>query len=251
MKKENLVEFIQKYYLGGTLTKDSSNDWNPVPINVENGTAKVTVRSTDKSVLAVIDQDLELPDGEFVVGNTKQFLSMLSAFGTDINLEFQKVKQDYVNVLKLSDSDISATFALADPQQIEERASLKGLPEMHINFTLKKDFVQNFSKAKKALSDAPMFAVIPNNFDNTAEFIVNYEPGKNVNSIKVLVTDVEIIEEFSPLYFSCNNFVAILTENTDYREASISISLQGVMAVKFTGEDYTANYYLKSFEINE
>ena len=77
MRKENLQEFIQKYYLGGTLTKESGQDWLPVPITVENNIAKVSIRSGDKSVLAVVDYNLELPDGELVIGNTKQFRNHL------------------------------------------------------------------------------------------------------------------------------------------------------------------------------
>jgi hypothetical protein len=250
MKKQDLQEFIQKYYLGGTLTKESGQDWLPVPISVENNIAKVSIRSGDKSVLAVVDCNLELPDGEFVIGNTKQFLSILGAFGSTVDVKLKKVGQDYVNVLTFSDNQIDATVALADPAQVEERFQLKASPTVDVEFPLKKDFIQSFVKARKALSDAAMFAVIPNNFDNSVDFVVNYNPKSNVNNIKVKSENCIVNEEFEPLYFSCSNVVAILAENPDYREAKMTFSSQGLMTIEFQGEDFEAKYYLKSFEIN-
>ena len=250
MKKADLQEFIQKYYLGGTLTKESGQDWLPVPIAVENNIAKVSIRSGDKSVLAVVDYNLELPDGEFVIGNTKQFLSILGAFGQDVEVKLKKVGQSYVNVLTVSDNQIDATVALADPAQVDERFQLKASPTVDVEFPLKKDFVQSFVKARKALSDATMFAVIPNNFDNSVDFVVNYNPKSNVNNIKVKSENCTVTEEFEPLYFSCSNVVAILSENPEYREAKMTFSSQGLMTIEFQGEDFEAKYYLKSFEIN-
>ena len=251
MKKEDLQEFIQKYYLGGTLTKESRDgDWLPVPITVENNVAKISIRSGDKSVLAVVDYNLELPDGEFVIGNTKQFLSILGAFGQDIEVKLKKVGRDYVNVLTFSDNQIDATVALADPAQVEERFQLKASPNVDVEFLLKKDFVQNFVKARRSLSDAVMFAVIPNNFDNSVDFVINYNPKSNVNNIKVKSGNCIVNEEFDPMYFSCSNVVAILAENTEYREAKMTVSSQGLMTIEFKGEDYEAKYYLKSYEIN-
>jgi hypothetical protein len=250
MRKENLQEFIQKYYLGGTLTKESGQDWLPVPITVENNIAKVSIRSGDKSVLAVVDYNLELPDGELVIGNTKQFLSILGAFGQDIEVQLRKVGQNYVNVLTIIDPQINATVALADPSQVDERFELKATPTVDAEFTLKKEFVSSFVKARKALSDATMFAVLPNVYDKTVEFIVNYNPKSNVNNIRVQTDNCTVNTDFDPLYFSCSNVVAILAENPQYLEAKMTFSTQGLMTIEFKGEDYEAKYYLKSYEIN-
>lgn len=251
MKKQDLVDLIQKYYLGGTLTKESRDgDWLSVPISIDTNNAAVSIRSGDKSVLTVIDYNLDLPDGEFVIGNTKQFLSVLNAFGPDVDIKLKMVGQNYVNVLTISDGQMDATIALADPSQVEERYQLKANPTVDVELPLKKDFVTNFIKARKALPDATMFAVFPNELDNSVDFTVNYNPKSNVNNIKVKAENAKITTEFDPLYFSCSNVVAILSENSEYREAKMTFSSQGLMTIEFFGEDYTAKYYLKSYEVN-
>ena len=250
MKKENLQQFIQKYYLGGTLTKESGQDWLPVPITVENNIAKVSIRSGDKSVLAVVDYNLELPDGEFVIGNTKQFLSMLGAFGQDIEVQLKKSGQQYVNVLALSDNVIDASVALADPDQVEERFQLKASPDIDVEFSLKREFIQSFVKSRKALASSNMFAVIPFSLDKTVDFVINYNPKSNVDNIKVRAENCTIHNDMEPLYFSCSNVVAIFAENPEYREAKMTFSTQGLMTIEFKGEDYEAKYYLKAYEIN-
>lgn len=251
MKKQDLQEFIQKYYLNGIVTKDSKTaDWLPVPIVVENNIAKVSIRSGDKSVLAVVDYNLEFPDGEFVIGNTKHFLSMLGAFDQDIDIQLKKVGQNYVNVLTISDQQLNATVALADPSQVEERFELKVKPQVDIEIHLKKEFISSFVKARKALSDATMFTIIPFSLDNSVDFVINYNPTSNVNNISVRANNCTVFNDIEPLYFSCSNVVAILAENTEYREAKMTFSSQGLMTIEFKGEDYESKYYLKSYEIN-
>ena len=143
---------------------------------------------------------------------------------------------------------VSATVALADPSQIEERVSLKSEPFLDVTFPLKKEFVERFTKAKKALGDATMFAVIPDDMKNEIDFIVNHSPDNNVNTIKVIATGATITTEFEPLYFNVANAVAVFQENTEYREATVGFSAHGLMVVHFKGEDYEAKYYLKSYK---
>lgn len=249
MKKQNLVDFISRFYLQGNLTKDSSGDWYPVVINVESGIAKVSVRTSDLAVLCQVDQNVEMPDGEFVVGNIKQLISMLGAFGTDVNLELKKVRQDYFNVMMLKDPSLEATIALADPVTVEDRPSLKSTPPTELTFDLKKTFIEKFVKAKKALNDAQYFAVFPDSMNSSVDFIVNYNQDQNTNNIKVNQTEVKLTDEFDPIFFNCNNFTAILQENSDFLTATISVSSKGLMIVSFKGEDWEGNYYLKSYQM--
>lgn len=249
MKKENIIDFINRFYLQGVLTKDSSGDWYPVEIVVQDNVAKVSVKTSDTSVLCVVDQNLELPDGTFVLGNVKQFLSMVQAFGTELNLELKMDRQSYNNIMRLKDDNLEATVALADPQVIENRPNLNKTPDPDLTFTLKKDFIERFIKAKKALNDSKYFAVFPDNMTNTVDFIVNYSQDQNTNNIKVTNKEVEIINEFEPLFFDANNFTAILQENSDFRTGQVSVSSKGLMAMNFKGEDWESNYYLKAYQL--
>lgn len=248
MKKENLVDFISKFYLQGVLTKDSSGDWYPVEVVVLDKVAKVTVKTSDTSVLCVVDRNLELEDGTFVIGNVKQFLSMVQAFGQDLNVELKMDRQSYNNIMRLKDDSLEATVALADPQVIENRPNLNKTPDPDIEFSLKKDFIERFIKAKKALNDSKFFAVFPDSMNNLVEFIINYSLDQNTNNIKVTNKEVTITNEFEPLFFDANNFTAILQENSDFRSGTISVSNKGLMIMNFKGEDWESNYYLKAYQ---
>lgn len=246
MKKSDLQEFIGKWYLGGMLSA-SEKSFFPTPITVTNNKAKVTLRSADKSVLVDVDSNLEMEDGEFIIGDTKEFLTILSAFGDTLNVKAKKLHQDYFNMLELSDSDIHAKFALADPLQIENRPQLKSIPDTDVEIKINKAFVDKFIKARKAIPSATVFAVLPDSFGKKVEFIVNHSQNQNVNSITVPVTgDVIITNEFEPMYFDCNYVSAILQENTGYRFATLAVSTQQMMVITFVGEDYEAKYYLKA-----
>lgn len=247
MKKENLVDFINRFYLQGALTKDSSGDWCPVEITVQDGVAKVIIKA-DISLLCVIDQNLDMPDGTFVIGNVKQFLSMVQAFGQNLNVELKMDRQSYNNIMRLKDENLEATVALADPQVIENRPKLNSTPDPDLSFDLKKDFIERFIKAKKAINDAKYFAVFPDDMSNSVDFIVNYSQDQNTNNIKVTNKEVTINNEFEPLYFDTNNFTAILQENSDFRTGTIGVSSKGLMYINFKGEDWESNYYVKAYQ---
>lgn len=244
MKKTDFQEFINKYYLGGILNSD--NTYLPVPINIENKIAKVILRSTDKTTLVSIDMNLDIPDGEIIIGDTAELLSILNAFGSDIEVKPKQIQQKYFNQLHIADNDISAKVALADPIGVTERAQLKGTPESDCTIKLNKDFVEKFLKAKRALNKSTIFAVIPNTFANKLDFVINYSQDQNVNSITVPFENVEIKTDFEPLFFNLSTFAAILSENTEYREAVIEFSNVGMVVFKFKGEDYDCLYAMKS-----
>lgn len=245
MKKSDLQEFIGKWHLNGILAS-ADKSFFPIPVTVEDNKAKVIIRSADKSVLVDVDSNLEMQSGEFIIGDTKEFLTIISAFGDNIEITPKKMHQNYFNMLELSDNDIHAKFALADPLQIESRPQLNFVPEIDAEIPITKAFTDKFIKARKAIPSAAIFAVIPDTLTKKVDFVINFSENQNINSITVPVPNIEVSNEFEPLIFDCNYVAAILQENTEYRTATISVSSQQMMIIKFSGEDYDANYYLKA-----
>lgn len=249
MKKENLVEFINRFYLQGNLTKDSSGDWFPVKFKTNGKVTQVLIKTSDKSVLIDVDANLDLPDGEFIIGNVKQLLSVLGAFGNEIELSLKQDRQSFNNIMFLKDPNLEATIALADPSTIEDETGLKSTPDCELDFELKKEFIERFIRAKKAMNDALYFAIFPDDMNGSVDFIINYSQDTNTNNIKVTNKEINLSQEFEPLLFNCNNFTAILQENSDFRSAKISVSGKGLMIANFKGEDWESNYYLKAFQL--
>lgn len=246
MNKNDLKEFIDKYYLGGTIF-DSANSYFAVPIEVTDDRLKTTIRSSDKSVLASVDYNLKFMDGagEIVIGDTKEFLSFLSAFSDDIDIKPKKVGQDYFNQLEISDDLISAKFALADPIQIETRHSLKYAPETDITVPIKKDWVDRFVKAKKAISTTNVFTIIPGLDNKSVDLVVNYSATRNVNSITVKCEANPFEKNIEPLTFNATHIATILQVNSGFRSGLMKLSGEGLMIIEFTHEDCDVTYYVK------
>lgn len=245
MRKSDLNDFINKYYLGGILNSDGS--YFPIPIQIQDKVAKVILKSTDGSTLVSVDMNMDIPDSEIIISDTPELLAVLNAFEDEIEVQPKKVQQKYYNQLQITDSVINAKFALADPVGVIDRPQLKGTPESDCIIQLNKEFVDKFLKAKRALNKSTVFAIIPDKYTNQLDFVINYSQDHNVNSITVpFTTNVEFKNDFEPLFFNVNTFAAILNENTEYRNATIEISSIGMMVLKFKGEDYDCIYALKS-----
>ncbi len=246
MRKSDFQEFINKYYLGGISNLDGT--FFPVPIQIQDKVANVILKLSDGSTLISVDMNMDIPDGEIIISDTPELSAVLNAFGPDIEVQPKKVQQYYFNQLHITDNEISAKFALADPVGVTERAKIKGIPQSDCSFKLTKDFTDKFLKAKRALTKSTIFAVIPDTFKNKLDFIINYSQDQNVNSITVPCENVEIKTDFEPLFFNVNVFAAILSANTEYREATVDFSGNGFAVLKFKGEDYDSLYMMVSLK---
>lgn len=248
MKKENLTDLINRFYLSGQLTKESG-DWYPVEINIVDGIAKVSIQTTDNTTLISTDQNVDgLADGSFTVGNIKQLLSMLSVFEPEVDIQFLKKGQKYNNIMVINDKKMEAKIALADPQIVTSTRKLNQLPEFELTFALNREFIEKIGKAKKAISDAKFIAVIPDSLTKSVDFILNYSL-ENTNNIRITQTDVELDNEFDPLFFDASILATIMNINTGFRAASISIASAGLMVIQFNGEDWESKYYLKAYQM--
>ncbi len=248
MKKENLTDLINRFYLSGQLTKESG-DWYPVELAIVDGIAKVSIQTTDNTTLISTDQNVDgMEDGSFTVGNIKQLLSMLSVFEPEVDIQFQKKGQKYNNIMVINDKKMEAKIALADPQIVTSTRKLNQLPEFNLTFALNREFIEKVGKAKKAISDAKFIAVIPDSLTKSVDFILNYSL-ENTNNIRITQSDVELVNEFDPLFFDASILATIMNINTDFRAASISIASAGLMVIQFNGEDWESKYYLKAYQM--
>ena len=242
MQKNDLKNLIERYWLAGYLTKDSSSDWQPTLLKFQNNIASVETITGDRSTLITVNQNIEFEDCEIAIGNTKQFLSILNSFGSEITL---KVKPNSVSI---SDNDLEATIALADQSSLPEPVKLKVEPSADVVMVLNRDFIDRFNRAKKALSDSTLFAIFPDTFSNQLDFVINYHEDQNINNIKVIgaAKDVTINDEFDILYFNSNTLVSIFAEHDEYRNATLKLSKDGLMTLNFVGEDFESTYHIKA-----
>lgn len=233
MKKTELVNFINRYYLAGATTsvKWKSNE----------GAVMTDFITDDQNVIGTVKANLDLGNNELGVYATPILTKMLSAVGDDINVKVNTIDTKSVSI-DIDDSDVDMKFMLADLSVIRQVPELKQLPDFNTKLTLSNDFNAKFIKAKNAIPDAENFGVACKNGE--AEIIMNHS-SINTNRIKFKVhCDNENCDDMSTVCFSSNLFKEILQANKDAEFATLEISPAGLARAIFTAASYTSTYYL-------
>mgnify|MGYP003353117869 CR=1 FL=1 len=97
MKKSNLLNFVNKYFLAGNCES--------VKLSVANNKLKTNFITADQTVIGTVEyNDFVNEDVEFGVYTTGQLLKLLSALEDDIDLTFNKADNKLYS-LTLSDDN--------------------------------------------------------------------------------------------------------------------------------------------------
>lgn len=232
MEKQRLNRFVQKYTLGGLI---ESVKWES-----ENKSLHTSFISDDKSVLGNVEMsDFDFDSTEFGVYDTTKLKNMLSVLGNDVDFEISSANNKSVS-LKFNDKSTAINYMLADLSVIPNVPDLKQLPDFDITIKLDDTFINKFIKAKSALADENNFAFITKNGKST---IVIGHSNINTNKISIDV-DATTSGDVSPMYFSATYLKEILIANKDAKDATLSISTQGLAHIQFEIDEYKSNYYL-------
>lgn len=238
MNKSDFQSIIKKYYLDG---KCPAVKWN-----VESNNLSVNFTTIDVSTLGSISANVEIADGTFGIYNTDKLLSILSALGNEVKVDFNYEKNKAVG-LKITDEVMDVNFMLAAESVIPESKQLKSVPDWDFEIPLTKEFIDRFIKAKKAISDAKIFAIITN--DSDVDVIINHDKN-NTDRIK-FTAPAKITSQADFIGFGIDTVSTILSANSsDFRTATMKVSSKGLAQFHFIGEDYEVTYYVKSVELN-
>lgn len=239
MEKSKFEKFIGKYNLGGSCES--------VTLKSDGDTLSVRSISGDKNVLGeVVVSNINFPEGEFGVYETKKLKSILSVLDENITIKPNSVNGS-VSGLNITDNSTKATFVLADPTVIPPVPDLKKLPPMDFTITLDEKFISTFIKAKNALSEVETFAVMSAGEDATATVVIGHS-ANNTNRISINVT-TDKIAKVLPISFSANYLREILTSNKEISNGTLQISSKGLSVAKFDANDFTSTYYLVQISI--
>jgi len=234
MKKQELLNFINRYHLAGATT---SVKWN-----AKAGSLETKFITDDQNVIGTItDNNLDLGDHELGVYATPALVKMLSAVGNDVDVKVNDVDNTSVSI-DIKDKDVNMKFMLADLSVIRQVPDLKQLPDWSTVINLSKEFIDKFIKAKNAIPESENFGVACK--DKVAEIIINYS-SINTNRIKFSVDcDNEDCDDMSVVCFSSNGFKEILQANKDAESAKLEVSEAGLARATFTSKTFTSVYYL-------
>lgn len=239
IKKLDLVENIEKYYLGGIV--------EGVKWNISNKKLHVNFVSPHQDLVGHIECDVELSDGVLGIFNTSALLKLLGILDMDILITIEQQFKTPVKLL-IEDSNFSLQYSLADPYVIAPSPAIDE-PEYETTFTIDAEFITRFSKAKSALGSntkdiCRLSNTIHEDGNKQVKFVLG-EPTSHSNKIEFTCDASYETNHSNTLPFNSAHIKEILNANkNDITEAKGSISMKGLLKLEFITETGKSIYYL-------
>jgi len=236
MEKSKLINFINRYYLGGNT--------DTAKLVIENNTLSTKFISSDQNVIGdVTMKSFDQPDAELGVYTTSQLVKLMSALDENIDITFSE-SGGRVFSMNMSDKDTKVTYMLADLAVIRQAPNLKQLPPFEVKIQLNKDFAGNFKKAANAL-DSDNFGVV--SADGDTKIIINYS---NVNTNRIVFNTATVESgDMEVVCFSAKLLKEILNANAGI-DGILEVSSKGLARVTFENDHYSAVYYLVKLTVS-
>jgi|TARA_X000001382_G_scaffold97173_1_gene71547 hypothetical protein len=235
MKKNFIVENIEKYFLGGLV--------GGVVWNLDGSKVNINFSTETKDAVGELSFDLSLPEGKIGIYNTDSLLRLLGITNEDLQLELKSDNTGIVNKLKISDNKFDLDYNLSDATIIQEVPKVQ---EVDYDFTFKinDEFITGFLKAHNALEkikDFTLNTATTKQDENVVEIMLG-ERTKHSNKVKFTEpAEFELPSDIIP--FSAIVFREILSANKGV-EGTMSVSNKGLAKIEFTNKESSVKYFV-------
>ena len=235
MKKNFIVENIEKYFLGGLV--------GGVVWNLDGSKVNINFSTETKDAVGELSFDLSLPEGKIGIYNTDSLLRLLGITNEDLQLELKSDNTGIVNKLKISDNKFDLDYNLSDATIIQE---VPKVLEVDYDFTFKinDEFITGFLKAHNALEkikDFTLNTATTKQDENVVEIMLG-ERTKHSNKVKFTEpAEFELPSDIIP--FSAIVFREILSANKGV-EGTMSVSNKGLAKIEFTNKESSVKYFV-------
>ena len=235
MKKNFIVENIEKYFLGGLV--------GGVVWNLDGSKVNINFSTETKDAVGELSFDLSLPEGRIGIYNTDSLLRLLSITNEDLQLELKSDNTGIVNKLKISDNKFDLDYNLSDATIIQEVPKVQ---EVDYDFTFKinDEFITGFLKAHNALEkikDFTLNTATTKQDENVVEIMLG-ERTKHSNKVKFTEpAEFELPSDIIP--FSAIVFREILSANKGV-EGTMFVSNKGLAKIEFTNKESSVKYFV-------
>ena len=235
MKKNHIVDNIEKYYLNG-LTKQ-------VVWDIKGGKSTVEFATETKNAVGKVEFDVPLPDGPLAIYSTDALLRLLAITSEEIQIELSKNNTGLVDKLKIQDNKFDLNYHLSDLSIIPEVPNVQSV-DYDFKFKVDDEFISGFLKAHNALEkteDVTLNTTTTKQGENVVEIVLGE---RSQHSHKVKFTELaEFTTQSDLIPFSANVLREILAANKG-TEGQIEISNKGLMKLEFNSDESSAEYFV-------
>jgi len=235
LKKNHIVDNIEKYYLNG-LTKQ-------VVWDIKGGKSTVEFATETKNAVGKVEFSVPLPDGSLAIYSTDALLRLLAITSEEIQIELSKNNTGLVDKLKIQDNKFDLNYHLSDLSIIPEVPNVQSV-DYDFKFKVDDEFISGFLKAHNALEkteDVTLNTTTTKQGENVVEIVLGE---RSQHSHKVKFTEMaEFTTQSDLIPFSANVLREILAANKG-TEGQIEISNKGLMKLEFNSDESSAEYFV-------
>jgi hypothetical protein len=238
MNRDNLIEIIEKYYLGGLTEK--------VKLKIKNKKIKINFTTELQDCVGEIEADTELGDNELGIYNTSQLYKLAKLLNDPIEITINE-RSGKCYSLTMTDEVFELNYTLADLGLIKEGNLKAELPPPNIVLELDEDFIHRFVKAHNAIDKAEVFKLKTKNTKKdpeSLEFIIGLDDKfSNKISFHKECTTWQEIPQFK---YNVSVFREILNSNKKYNITMSIWDIKGIIRLDVHHENIKTKYYLVS-----
>ena len=236
MKKNYIIENIEKYFLGGLV--------GGVVWNLDGSKVNIKFGTETKDAVGEISFDLPLPEGRIGIYNTDSLLRLLNITNEDLQLELTTGDNTgIINKLKIRDNKFDLDYNLSDATIIQEVPKVQEV-DYDFSFKINDEFIDGFLKAHNALekiNDFTLNTAVTKQDEKVVEIILGE---RTPHSNKVKFTEPSEFESSSDIIpFSAIVFREILSANKG-TEGTMSISNKGLAKIEFINKESSVKYFV-------
>ena len=235
MDKKKLTNFISKYNLNGLC--------NQVKVTCKNDKILTSFATDQKDLLGFVMVDkvgISEEPIEFGIFNTGVITKILGAMQSDININFN---QEYgkITAMSIKDDVFSSQIMLADLDIIENPPAINEIPPVDIKILLNSNNIDQFVKAKNALSESEILAFVQTS--TGVDLVVNYAE-HNTDTMTLSFKVEQENGSIPVMRFNANLIKEIFLANKDCESGSIELSSQGLLTIQFKGDNFQSKYLM-------
>jgi len=240
INKSKLQSIISKYYLNGLV---QSVRWL-----TEDNKLSISFTSENKDIAGdLICKNSPVENSEIAIFDTAQLNKLISVTNGELLLTLEKEHKVF-SKLHIQDNSFNVAYSLADSLLVPKRGTINFPTEYDVIIELTPEIVNNFIKAKSALTDISD-VMISTEEDPDRGTVVQFAFGdlnNFSNKIKYIVDEnIEVtLGKELKLPFNSDSFKNILAANKDLESGKLSLTEEGFMKLEFQTEDIKTLYYM-------
>ena len=240
INKSKLQSIISKYYLNGLV---QSVRWE-----TKENKLSISFTSENKDIAEdLMCENSPVEDSEIAIFDTSQLNKLISVTNGELLLTLEKEHKIF-SKLHIQDNSFNVAYSLADSLLVPKRGTINFPTEYDVIIELTPEIVNNFIKAKSALTDIND-VMISTEEDPDRGIVVQFAFGdlnNFSNKIKYIVDEnIEVtLGKDLKLPFNSDSFKNILAANKDLESGKLSLTEEGFMKLEFQSEDIKTLYYM-------